>query len=167
MPRTVTLTGLVVAKSGTINLKQYIDDQIYKLLSFIVISRGDQAHSHAHVSHNHVLTVEAGSDANAPVYALGLSGHKLIGSKPADSTAGAIGATTTTESGKVTVEGLQKSAKTVINSGLATSTIPSAGSVALTNATTITIANSNNDSLVGTEIVNIKYVPRTAYPIPS
>ena len=140
MPKTLVLSGLTVAKSGTISLPE----PVYKLLSFKVIRN------------SHVLSVEAGNDANAATYILGMSNHKLICSKAADSTAAAITTPTTN------VE-----TKTVINGGLVTSTIPSNDSVALSGAKTITIGNDNTDSLVGTETVVVQYVPKAEFPVPT
>jgi len=160
--KSVTLSGLVVAKSGTIDLGDYLPENVVRLLGFTVIRRTSQAHSHVHTAHSHILSAEAGSDANAPVYALGLSAHTLISSKAVDSTAGAINAVTVEEN-KQTVEGLVREAKTVINAGLPTTTIPDDDSVALVDRTTIRIGNDVSDSLVGSELVTIRYVAPSEY----
>lgn len=175
MPKTVILTGLTVAKSGTINLRSYIGENIYKLTGFAVISRGAQTHSHAitvasHAGHSHALTATSGGSTSGAAYALFASKHTLYASKAtitlSNATSVLSSLTHTASSGAASVAGLARSAKTVIANGLPTNTIPDAGSVALTNQYTITIGNNAADAISETNIVNITYVPLGLYPVP-
>ena len=176
--RTVVISGEAVAKSGALDLSPYVDDNVAVLAGFRVTRRIAQTHSHAHDPHSHAVDSHAGhshqltpsvvGDANAAVHALGLQKTGLTSSKAADSgpidtsmladQTHAESSETTTE-GIETVAGLTLETKTVIAAGRVTTTIPLDNSVALSDYKEVTIGNDASDSLVGTEVVVIRYLP--------
>ena len=173
--RVITVSGEVVGKSGALDLSPYVDDKIALLSGFRVTRRIAQTHSHphdphshavdSHPGHSHQMTPSVVGDANAAVHALGLQKTGLTASKAADSgpiDTSMLADQVHAESSETTVEDIQTVAgltletKTVINGGRVTATIPADNSVALSGYREVILGNDLSDSLVGTEIVNIR-----------